>query len=100
MRVACMRKLLTIFAMINIVPPGQNSNFRPLNLKTVARLWIFLSSLQEVCFTMLRDGATGSFFTVMRRGGAEFFFERPAEMRQVFEAAIQGDLRNVERGIF
>ena len=36
----------------------------------------------------------------MRGRGAKFVLKRPAEMREVFEAAIQGDLRDVERGIF
>ena len=57
------------------------------------RLWAFLSSLQEVCFSRL-------LFAEIRRGHAEFVLEGPTEMRQVFEAAVQGDLRNVERGIF
>ena len=33
------------------------------------------------------------------RGYAEFVLERPAEMREVFEATIQGNLRNVPFGI-
>jgi hypothetical protein len=41
-------------------------------------------------------GLSLNFFAAIRRGYAELFFERPAEMREVFEAGIQGDLRNVQ----
>ena len=52
---------------------------------------------------MLQPGSEGfalGLFAVMRRGNAEFVLERPAEMRHIFETAIQGDLGNVESGVF
>jgi hypothetical protein len=67
------------------------------------RLWAFLSSLQggfRPGLTRNSKRGTRNFFTISGRGSAEFFLERPAEMREVFEAAIQGDLRNVQPGIF